>query len=67
MKDQVTELINDMLKRFNTMLSTFECCSHQVKYKLFNLSLIVCHCMVLFCVICHQNKFSICKPLGVSV
>ena len=43
MKDQVTELINDMVKRFNTMLSTFECCSYQVKYKLFK-----SYCMSLY-------------------
>ena len=35
MTDQVTELVSVMVKRFNTMLSTFECCSYQVKYKLF--------------------------------
>ena len=28
MKDQVIGLINDMVKRFNTMLSKFECCSY---------------------------------------
>ena len=43
MKDQVTELINDMVKRFNTMLSTLECCSYQVKYKLFK-----SYCMSLY-------------------
>ena len=43
MKDQVTELINDMVKRFNTMLSTIECCSFQVKYKLFK-----SYCMSLY-------------------
>ena len=43
MKNQVTELINDMVKRFNTMISTFECCSYHVKYKLFK-----SHCMSLY-------------------
>ena len=43
MKDQVKELMNDMVKRFNTMLSTFECCSYQVIYQLFK-----SYCMSLY-------------------
>ena len=43
MKDQVTELINDMVKIFNIMLSTFECCSYQFRCKLFK-----SYCMSLY-------------------
>ena len=65
MKDQVTELINDMVKRFNTMLVHLNVVL--IKLNTNYLNLIARHCMVLFCVIYHQNKFFLCTPLGGNV